>query len=311
MRAAFDRPWLFAALLGLASSLVGCDTTSSSDGSIVPHLVPRALLLQELHELEGQDLIHPDLRPRVRTILGQLGVEVPTEEHAPTGLMPWFVWRISDSDGVPVTVLVMWQRMRSIPGQSRLRFVVWDEHATQISQQPDFNAGWRLDAHSVRLVHDPEGRDLIEVVMAGWREPAEADVPLLPRWYFAIIDGEAAVVRLEEQGKPRRNHYVWPNHTIGPPMPAVDRATCLATLSSPDTFEILELLIWLAGDHSEPFMPDEADPDYVEPEATRLLVEQLRNDPEILDALRNLRKTSTHPWVGEIALQALLPDSPI
>lgn len=200
---------------------------------------------------------------------------------------------MSDSKAEPVTVLLVMDPRMAIPGTARLRIVVWDEHGTQLSQAPEFHVVWRAVIRSAQLVRDPEGRDVIEVV---------TDVMLETRQYYAIIDGDAALVRLE--GHQRRNGYIYTTSTIGPPVAVTDRATCLATRGSTDPFVVLELLMWLTADHGPPEIID-LPPGYLEPEAIRLHVGQLLTDPEVIAALRHVLQTFKHPWVRDAAHEAL------
>lgn len=184
-----------------------------------------------------------------------------------------------------------------VPSADTYRVDVYDENAT-LRSSTNSSSGWRVFAGSVKSYVDP--------AMGG---PCfEVDVPVAvgpePSWQiFALIDDRPALIRLTDRSRVyKRNQYEYPNHRAGPAFVLRCPEVLLQALQSTDPRRVLEVLVWLGGDHRSSTPPE-----------PNLLYEgldefqSLRAAWEFPALKAQVEALTRHPhsWVAEAARQAL------
>jgi hypothetical protein len=134
----------------------------------------------------------------------------------------------------------------AIPDQCHLRAQIFGRKGNILFEE-DFPGGWRIDVISGQVSPCTEaGCGLVELHC----ERFINGVPVA-RQYYRMLKNKLVLVRLEDnRGACIENNFVYPNHTIGPPIPVRDPADWEASLSSSDPAELLWALVWIGGQHA-------------------------------------------------------------
>lgn len=179
-----------------------------------------------------------------------------------------------------------------IPDQARIQVWVADDEGALVSHTV-FGGGWRhLEYSDVRRGAGPGGLDCLSItslLFAGeWTQ------------HVSLVDGRPALVRLEEKGRPLRNDYAWPNHTLGPVRAPASVAAVLEELRFGSPVAVLSRLTWIGGFHW-----DGADAFLLhEDKASADLHRRVKADADVRRQIAALA-ASTHPWIAEAASNAL------
>ena len=159
---------------------------------------------------------------------------------------PWFVWKMDKGPQSGCFIVFEGHRPIMVPSTVPVVIHLFDAEQKRLGSWA-FNAGWRSELHTAKLVKVP----LIEANLVQLR----ADAIYLPRGGFqsqtyGFVDSRLALIRLEgAKGEILRNRYIYPNQVVGPPLPIRTAEQWEIALASRNAIEVLEVLVWLGGRH--------------------------------------------------------------
>lgn len=275
----------------------------------------------ELMSLQECDLFElTDMRERLEAAASAL---VPERKEYKFTRRPRFFWNVARAGAEPRMVLVDFQGLIMLPGQSVQRLYFFDERR-RVATTQEFSTGWRQVTGEVKMYrHADLGLPVLEISTVGMGLTGIRTT----RQFYAFRGGEAVLVRLEDrEGKFLRNSYGCPHPHIGPPVPTRPAGEVAAALASADRVEVLRALSWLAGtrdsmaeleeDLAEARRVAELDPemkDWVESETLARCPDVVkdveafvaaRSHRGVRQALQKLRE-SADDWVAEAARAAV------
>jgi hypothetical protein len=220
-----------------------------TQSSTPPTTVPIAVADPDLNSYLNQDLRNA-ASERTRTLTEFLDAQDAIsrdERRVSLGpLRPWFVWVLHTGFSNTHFAVFEGRSLRMIPDDSGATVHLFDS-AQKYLYSNEFSVGWRMELDTTNLILEPSvGQEIIEVLVKPTRERQK--VP--GRELFGFIGMRLALIRLETSADEiYRNIYLYPNLTIGPPVPNRSASQCEASLKSDNPVEVLETLAWLNGTH--------------------------------------------------------------
>src|SRR5262245_55269226 len=295
------RPSIRALICSL--SLIQCaptsnqQTYSSSSAQLGKLLSLHNKRLDELHDNSYEELVS-----FLKSLSPQWKGSAPFSwsSDKPPFHTPRYFWKLSKSD-VTRYILLGADGLRIIPGDSRAEVYVVDPDGRLLSYS-EFSLGWRAQLKDIELIQDTNfGVPMIEI----------STVNRPSKQYYALVQDELALVRLEDGGGAIRNKFVAGNWIIGPPVPNRTAAEWEQALLSDDTLENLRTMVWLGGKHWDLKIPPFQRPDgEIEPtpevRANAELVVNVRARRKVHERLKELSR-SENKWISEAAELALKP----
>lgn len=247
---------------------------------------------ERLLALEGKDLF-PQSAAGHATAVASL-----FDRFAPGGV-PWHVFRIAAGSPDERVVLLRLSATPKFLGSDEIGVTVLGPDRRRRSAA-SFPVGFARRARSARLQSTPPL--LIVETDSGF----QFGQPL--HLYFAFLEDQAALVRLEEpDGRLVPNRYLPFQQAAGPVQRRLGTAELESDLSSADRARILAALVWLGGVHHRTLelptsgAPGEAEETY--PDAVA------RAHPGIRARILQLR-AHPDPWIREAAVAVSLAGSP-
>ncbi len=189
-----------------------------------------------------------------------------------------------------------------IPGDCIIDLYVLENQPSLLSRS-SFSVGWRTGFGSATWIQ-PVGMQFgcIHVTTGAYISGAD-----LENQYYVLLGNTPYLARLaDSQGKPIRNNFRYPNHTVGPDMTAVRVDQLKAWLLSNQESEILVALTWLAGTHRigvsgiDQGLPSES----LESDKAIKNIRMLMKDADVVDRIHSLKK-GNQMWIREAAMGAL------
>jgi hypothetical protein len=242
---------------------------------------------QELLSFENQDLRELDQKSRADL---QNAIDTLAGESENGRLVPRLVSKIPGVQGQISYALVEESPLVTIPGQSGIRIHLFNSEGKLLSSAA-FSTGWRISLADMKLTYVPEiGREVLVV-----NSKPEINGRDVAKQYYALIGEKVLLVRLEDSsGKPVRNIYGAPHHTIGPALSGRSAGEWEKVLESRDEAEVLAALTWLGGIH---WNPDSPAPEYEHEELSEAyLAEGVRSSKAVKVALSRLAR-SENAWL--------------
>jgi len=221
---------------------------------------------------------------------------------------PAFIWPWGES----THILIEWPKIIVNPGTAVLRLQLLSKN--ECVGAFEISLGWRKSPGwtTVRNLA-PLQNPLLEVSLTGYGDWAGHDYGDIAREYFSITRDGIKLIRLENIfGDFLRNHYHYPNYTIGGVSKPRSEDEALRVLDSNDTCALLETLIWIGGIHAEPStivaneQPQELFKVNMESLEEAKLVDRIRTNPKVIAIIRKLSE-SNDKWIREAAYNALNP----
>lgn len=251
---------------------------------------------QDIRKLNGWT------RPRVIAAIDQLiGSNRKTDDFYAD---PWYIWKYETDEGAIRYILFEGKPLLITPGQSGARIHIFNEQ-WQVISKTEFSTGWRIDITDASIKYEA----IVDQNIIDIQTVPDINGAIIPHQILTVINDRIALLRIEDaEGHLIPNTYSYPNHTLGPPVPVRTAAAWGETLRSGSSPEILEALMWIAGDHLHPKMIDQMKIDgeevYDEGMEEARVIEELRTNQEVREMISGLTQ-SNNPWIAETANLAL------
>jgi len=232
-------------------------------------------------------------------ILGVLALAGCGSAREPDTRSAWQVLRL----GTPQRLLVFRSTgSGKVPAADTFRIDVYDGRG-ELRSTTESSAGWRQFAERVKSFVDPDlGGPCFEV------EAPQTVGSDLTRQIYALIDDRPALIRLADRdGVYKQNQYEYPNGRVGPAFELQSPERLLQGLQSTDPRRILEVLVWMGGNHRG-LLPPEQKMIYETLDETKSLRAAWAL-PALKARVEELTRNA-HPWVAEAAKKALAAESP-